>query len=48
MINGELGSGGIWGAIVIVKSTGPPIQATGPPRTDAGAGIGMRRGGSKI
>ena len=24
--------------------TGPPIQATGPPITDAGVGIGMKRG----
>ena len=25
--------------------TGPPIQSTGPPRTDAGVGIGLKKGG---
>ena len=31
----------------ISKSTGPPMQSTGPPRTDAGVGIGYVKGGLK-
>ena len=37
------GEGGWWGRL-----TGPPRQATGPPRLGAGVGVGMIRGIQKF
>ena len=34
--------------IMDIMDTGPPIQATGPPRSGAGVGVGMLRGIQKI
>ena len=36
--------GKIFEGIKFVKRLGPPMQAVGPPRSDAGMGIGMLRG----
>ena len=39
-----LGTKSCWRQWRKKKATGPPIQSTGPPRTDAGMGIGLLRG----